>query len=484
MKKCRNVKGNILAKEMEELLNFKSITTRLGFVMVCVSFITTICTGGVFVWYTLRENAQNLSDYRNELEEEMEHRLVSETEVAMSVIKKFYSLQQAGEMTEEQAKERAAAFIRSLRYDDGNGYFWIDTYDGVNVVMSKREYEGKNRIQLKDNEGREFIREMIETGKRPGGGFTDIKFEKSYGSEPLPKRTFTISFDPYQWILGTGEWMDRIDILVDDYEIEMDIQFREKMLKVLLYLLLLQSVFLFMAYSAGKSLAQPLLFMTKRLQAMGESDFSLTELDEIHLKSLFARRDELGSMSRAMKETHKKLSEYQKLILDMARNDALTGLANRRYFHEYVSRLKRDKYLTLIALDLDHFKEVNDNYDHQTGDAALLILAEVLKQSFPDALNVRLGGDEFMVVLTKECELSDVGDRVQMFMDNLISIYRMDMELTSLTISAGIARLEDERQPFELLMQQSDAALYRAKQEGRSCYVVYEKGMELNEDGK
>lgn len=262
MKKCRNVKGNILAKEMEELLNFKSITTRLGFVMVCVSFITTICTGGVFVWYTLRENAQNLSDYRNELEEEMEHRLVSETEVAMSVIKKFYSLQQAGEMTEEQAKERAAAFIRSLRYDDGNGYFWIDTYDGVNVVMSKREYEGKNRIQLKDNEGREFIREMIETGKRPGGGFTDIKFEKSYGSEPLPKRTFTISFDPYQWIVGTGEWMDRIDILVDDYEIEMDIQFREKMLKVLLYLLLLQSVFLFMAYSAGKSLAQPLLFMT------------------------------------------------------------------------------------------------------------------------------------------------------------------------------------------------------------------------------
>lgn len=465
------------------MFNFSSITTRLSAVMICVSFITSLCTGGIFVWYAIRENNQNLSDYRSELEEEMEHRLVSETEVAMSVIKKFYGMQQAGQITEAQAKEMAAAFVRELRYDDGNGYFWIDTYDGMNVVMSKREYEGKNRLHLKDNEGREFIREMIETGKLPGGGFTDIKFEKPYGSEPLPKRTFTIAFDPYQWIIGTGEWMDRIELLVSDYEIELEIQLREKMLNMFSYLAGLQILFLLMAYTVGRNLAHPLQFMTKRLQAMGESDFSLDTVDEIQLKVMFERKDELGTMSRAMKETHRKLSEYQKLILDMARNDALTGLSNRRYFHEYISKLKPDEYLTLIALDLDHFKEVNDNYDHQTGDAALLILAEVLKQSFPDALNVRLGGDEFMVVLTKKCELSEVEGRVQRFMDSLIGIYHMDMELTNLTISAGIARLEDMSQPFDILMQQSDAALYRAKQEGRSCYVVYEKGMKLEDNG-
>ena len=463
------------------MLNFTSMTARLSFVMVCVSFITTLCTGGVFIWYTLQENEQNLSDYRSELEMEMNDRLVNETQVAVSMVQKFYSLQQAGQFTEAQAKEMAANFVRDLRYNDGNGYFWIDTYEGVNVVMVDRDVEGKSRIELTDQEGRKFIWEMLEVGKQPGGGFTDIMFSKPYGTEPLPKRNFTMSFEPYRWIIGTGEWMDRIDIMVEDYEIELDMQFRQKILNLFAYLAWLQVVFLLMAYYVGSNLGQPIQFMTERLQAMGESNFHMDGITKSRLKELLVRKDELGIMSRAMQETQDKLAEYQKLILSMARNDALTGLANRRYFHEYMSNLKEDKNLTLITLDLDHFKEVNDNYDHQTGDAALLILAEVLKESFPDGLNVRLGGDEFLVVLTKPCELAEVERRVQNFMDKLIGIYRTDMELARLTISAGIARSSEEPKPLDILMQQSDLALYQAKQYGRSCYRVYEPGMEMRE---
>ena len=468
-------------KSGNAMLNFTSMATRIGFVMICVSFITTLCTGGAFVWYTLRENEQNLQDYRDELEDEMNNRLVSETEIVVGMIQKFYSLQQSGQLTETQAKKMAADFTRDLRYNEGQGYFWIDTYEGVNVVMVDPKVEGKSRLDFVDQEGREFIKEMLMNGKRPGGGFTDLMFAKPHGTEPLPKRNYTRAFEPYRWIVGTGEWMDRIDILVKDYEIELEMQFRDKMINMLTYLAWLQIIFLLIAYYAGRSITQPIQFLMERLQAMGKSDFKLDGVTKSHWKELFFRKDELGTLSRAMQETHDKLAEYQNLILNMARNDALTGLANRRYFHEYMSEIKADKYLTLIALDLDHFKEVNDNYDHQTGDAALLILAEVLKDSFPDGLNVRLGGDEFLVVLTKPCELSEVERRVQKFMDKLVGIYQMDPELARLTISAGIARSPEDPQPLDILMQKSDLALYQAKQLGRSCYRVYKKEMENGE---
>ena len=113
-------------KERNAMLNFTSMTTRLGFVMICVSFVTTLCTGGVFVWYTFQENKQNLLDYRSELEDELDSRLASETQIAVSMVQKFYSMQQAGQLTETQAKGLAANFVRDLRYDEGNGYFWND----------------------------------------------------------------------------------------------------------------------------------------------------------------------------------------------------------------------------------------------------------------------------------------------------------------------------------------------------------------------
>ena len=96
---------------------------------------------------------------------------------------------------------------------------------------------------------------------------------------------------------------------------------------------------------------------------------------------------------------NKKLYKNQMLIMSMAQQDVLTGLANRRCFGDFVKQCSPDTKFTLITLDLDHFKEVNDNFGHQTGDAALLILAEVLKLQFPEGmavglLAIQMAGDE------------------------------------------------------------------------------------------
>jgi hypothetical protein len=91
--------------------------------------------------------------------------LRNQVENAVSLINTIYNRQVAGELTEEEAKKLAADLIREIRYGD-NGYFWIDTYEGVNVVLLGNETEGTNRYNTKDSNGYEMIKAIIANGSR------------------------------------------------------------------------------------------------------------------------------------------------------------------------------------------------------------------------------------------------------------------------------------------------------------------------------
>ena len=208
-------------------------------------------------------------------------------------------------------------------------------------------------------------------------------------------------------------------------------------------------------------------------EELGDGILKMDAQTEDQMQKMSKRYDELGSRSRAMSEMNKKLYKNQMLIMSMAQQDVLTGLANRRRFGEIVKQCSPDTKFTLITLDLDHFKEVNDNFGHQTGDAALLILAEVLRAEFFDALNVRMGGDEFLIVITGKEQQATVETRLQAFMQQLLFVYQQDKQLRCLTISAGIAYADEQPVPIDVLMSRSDEALYAAKSSGRSRYRVY-----------
>ena len=293
----------------------------------------------------------------------------------------------------------AADLVRNMRYDNGQGYFTIDTDEGVNVVLLGTEAEGKPRLDAQDPNGRYFIREMIQQAKL-GGGFSNFMFPKPGTKEPLPKLYYTMEFAPYHWIIGTGIWIDHIDKRVSSREKHFASSMTSRIIKVLTSLVLLEFLFVLLAFYTGRKLAHPIQIATRRMKELGNGKLKMDEETATQMKKLSEREDELGAMSRAMNEMNKKLYDNQQLILSMAQHDILTGLANRRHLTEFIDGCSPDTMFTLISLDLDHFKEVNDNFGHQTGDAALLILAEVLRMEFFDALNVRMGGDEFLIVIT------------------------------------------------------------------------------------
>lgn len=160
-------------------------------------------------------------------------------------------------------------------------------------------------------------------------------------------------------------------------------------------------------------------------------------------------------------------------ILYNSNTDFLTGLYNRRYFYEYVNQHRNNKPVSLIYVDLDHFKGINDSFGHQTGDEVLIATAELLKICFPEAFLTRLGGDEFLIMILGKCDISQLSMRVEWLLKEIDNKY-LKTEKTSLpTASIGIAQTEDPDLSIDQLMRQSDLALYQAKQGGRNRYQIY-----------
>ncbi len=166
--------------------------------------------------------------------------------------------------------------------------------------------------------------------------------------------------------------------------------------------------------------------------------------------------------------------QYRELMFKMARQDYLTGLATRWYLQRYLEDNRDEKDLVCILFDLDHFKEINDTYGHQTGDKVLADTAKMLKLEFPNGFPARLGGDEFIVVLTGKRKIKDVEEKVSMFLIRLENYYHNSLFMSHLSVSAGISQSNsDTQKSIEQLLQESDRALYKAKNAGRACCKIF-----------
>ena len=163
----------------------------------------------------------------------------------------------------------------------------------------------------------------------------------------------------------------------------------------------------------------------------------------------------------------------EKQILHSSNTDFLTGLYNRRCFYKYIHNNREDKTVSLLYIDLDSFKSINDTYGHKVGDAVLVHTAEVLLKSFGEDFVTRLGGDEFLVVRLGDCPIGQLEQETGIFLGEIQKEFQAAGQTVSLSASVGIAQSGDPALDIDLLLQRSDQALYRAKNEGRNRYSVF-----------
>lgn len=176
----------------------------------------------------------------------------------------------------------------------------------------------------------------------------------------------------------------------------------------------------------------------------------------------------------------KRLMEH---LRENALRDAMTGLHNRRFLEEYVSTLvagsqRRKVPFSVLMLDLDFFKQVNDAYGHEAGDKVIKTLADILQRNVRSSdMAVRYGGEEFLLVLV------DTGAEAALKVAEKI---RAEVEGTKIpvgstmlqkTISIGVAEYPNDSDTFWQVVKFADVALYKAKSAGRNCVVRFTSDM-------
>jgi len=212
----------------------------------------------------------------------------------------------------------------------------------------------------------------------------------------------------------------------------------------------------------------------------GQSEASAVELlravlsmtQEMHT-TVKSSQTELMETRQSLVEIKAQLKESQKLLGE----DPLTGTGNRRALSTVLSveiaRSRRnDEPLSLVMLDVDHFKAINDTHGHAVGDAALVHLASLARAMLRgnDAF-IRYGGEEFLMVLPETALQGGVstGQRLQNLLRRQPLVYRD--KVIPMTFSGGVSELA-ATDTEESLLQRADAALYQAKRAGRNLVIA------------
>ena len=176
-------------------------------------------------------------------------------------------------------------------------------------------------------------------------------------------------------------------------------------------------------------------------------------------------------------KTQLKLKKYQEKLKELAIKDPLTGLYNRRYFSEVAEIFQRNKKrygkkLSVILMDIDNFKKINDTYGHKVGDEVLKALARILKESVRKSdVPVRFGGEEFLLLLpeTHLKQATETAERIREKVENtLVSSLEGNIKFT---VSIGVAEVS-QNEEIEKAVIRADNALYEAKRSGKNRVVV------------
>lgn len=177
---------------------------------------------------------------------------------------------------------------------------------------------------------------------------------------------------------------------------------------------------------------------------------------------------------------------FESKLHKLAHYDILTELPNRTLLQQYLEKAIEDaktshSSIALFAIDLDHFKKINDSLSHETGDKVLLAVSKRISNSLRgDDLLARLGGDEFAIIIKQEVEPENLVNMANRIIHHISEPLCIDNKELFITASMGISLYPDDSDSVETLFKNADIALYRAKEESRNKFCFFTQQMGLD----
>ncbi|MBS2210034.1 cache domain-containing protein [Carboxylicivirga mesophila] len=244
---------------------------------------------------------------RNDFDELVKH----EVETVISLLNSIKREVEMDSLSTEEATLLAANIIRQLRYGD-DGYFWVDTKEGVNVVLlGKTDVEGKSRWNLQDAKGNYLIQDIIQSSIN-GDGYTEYWFPRPGETEASPKRSYSAYFEPFDWVVGTGNYIDDIDKAIETERIDRLNQLKKAILTDILIVLGVLVLFSVIIIVIGRRFAAKLVTLSKATEEIAGGNLMITVSK--------TDNDEIGVLQASIQQTITKLKEIMGEIIEGSGN--------------------------------------------------------------------------------------------------------------------------------------------------------------------
>jgi len=302
---------------------------------LALKILSPVC---VIALFTAALAVVSLSSLKEAMFTERMVKIEDISQTAKNIAQRYYELEQSGVLSREDAQAQAVNAISAMRFEKGTNYIFVFDYDAVTVSHVKESLIGKNLASLEDANGVRVITELVDRAQN-GGGTLQYLWPRASGDEPIEKWGYAVGFEPWQWMLGTGVYIE-----------DLNSAFWQQAMVTLTLTLLGAVAAGVIALLAIRSLVRPLRELTTNMSSLadGNTDIVVAGVE---------RGDEIGKMAAAMKvfvaneTTRKELELRQKTDQELA---AQTG--------EQVGRLSRDfdsqitELMQTIELSVGHLK--------------------------------------------------------------------------------------------------------------------------------
>lgn len=270
------------------------VRTKMTLIAILVAFLAfAACFLSLIGMRQIKQ--KSLDTLETSIRENYDVTIKDQVGVVMSLLSEINDQYKAGAFASlDEAKDVAAEEVRQMRYGD-SGYFWVDTSTGTNVVLLGGDSEGTNRMEAKDGNGFQMVKEIIRVAVEDGGGYVDYVYPKEGETESSPKRSYSEYFEPFDWVVGTGNYTDYIDDEVAAKEEEFAAYVTSKMTALIGACFVLLVIVGVLVTLIAVDIIHSVRNLSKSINIIAEGDF----VQKVP-KKLVNRKDDFGNLAKTL----------------------------------------------------------------------------------------------------------------------------------------------------------------------------------------